>query len=104
MSGPLRAVRRLAELPELVTMNRMCRNGNFELVTISMDPPDRKAQALADLQEEHVATRNYGPRQQGTRTPWPTPWTSIGPEDFLTRYWSRPAGKFFNAKWAEWTQ
>src|SRR5580700_2332042 len=49
----------LAELPEFVTMNRMYRNGNFELVTISMDTPDRKAMALADLQERHVAARNY---------------------------------------------
>jgi thiol-disulfide isomerase/thioredoxin len=49
----------LAELPELVTMNRMYRNGNFELVTISADAPDRKAKALADLQERHVAARNY---------------------------------------------
>jgi hypothetical protein len=29
------------------------------LVTISTDPPDRKAHALADLQERHVAARNY---------------------------------------------
>jgi thiol-disulfide isomerase/thioredoxin len=49
----------LSELPELVTMNRMYRNGNFELVTISTDPPDRKAMALADLQERRVAARNY---------------------------------------------
>lgn len=49
----------LAELPEFVTMNRMYRNGNFELVTISADTPDRKARALADLQERHVAARNY---------------------------------------------
>jgi peroxiredoxin len=49
----------LAELPEFVTMNRMYRNGNFELVTISADTPDRKAKALADLQERHVAARNY---------------------------------------------
>jgi len=49
----------LAELPEFVTMNRMYRNGNFELVTISADAPDRKAMALADLQERHVAARNY---------------------------------------------
>jgi thiol-disulfide isomerase/thioredoxin len=48
----------LAELPELVTMNRMYRNGNFELVTINADTPDRKALALADLQERHVAARN----------------------------------------------
>lgn len=49
----------LAELPEFVTMNRMYRNGNFELVTISADTADRKARALADLQERHVAARNY---------------------------------------------
>jgi thiol-disulfide isomerase/thioredoxin len=49
----------LAELPEFVTMNRMYRNGNFELVTISADTPDRKAKALTDLQERHVAARNY---------------------------------------------
>jgi thiol-disulfide isomerase/thioredoxin len=49
----------LAELPELETMNRMYRNGNFELVTISADTPDRKALALADLQERHVSGRNY---------------------------------------------
>jgi peroxiredoxin len=49
----------LVELPEFVTLNRMYRNGNFELVTISADTPDRKALALADLQERHVAARNY---------------------------------------------
>jgi peroxiredoxin len=49
----------LVELPEFVTMNRMYRNGNFELVTISLDTPDRKAMALTDLQERHVAARNY---------------------------------------------
>jgi thiol-disulfide isomerase/thioredoxin len=49
----------LVELPELVTMNRMYRNGNFELVTISADEPDRKALALADLRERRVAARNY---------------------------------------------
>jgi len=49
----------LAELPELVTMNRMYRHGNFELVTISADAPERKATVLADLQQRHVAARNY---------------------------------------------
>jgi peroxiredoxin len=49
----------LVELPEFVTMNRMYRNGNFELVTISADGPERKAKVLADLQERHVAARNY---------------------------------------------
>ena len=49
----------LIELPEFVTMNRMYRNGNFELVTISADTPDRKAKALTVLQERQVAARNY---------------------------------------------
>jgi thiol-disulfide isomerase/thioredoxin len=49
----------LLELPELVTMNRMYRNGNFELVTISADSPDRQAKALGVLQEKRVAARNY---------------------------------------------
>jgi thiol-disulfide isomerase/thioredoxin len=49
----------LAELPEFVTMNRMYRNGNFELVTISADAPERKANVLAHLQDRHVAARNY---------------------------------------------
>jgi thiol-disulfide isomerase/thioredoxin len=49
----------LAELPELVTMNRMYRNGNFELVTISADAPHRQAAVLACLEERHVAARNY---------------------------------------------
>jgi len=49
----------LMELPELVTMNRMYRNGNFALVTISADPAERRAKALADLQERKVAARNY---------------------------------------------
>jgi thiol-disulfide isomerase/thioredoxin len=49
----------LTELPEFVTMNRMYRGGNFELVTISGDAPDANAKVLAALQERHVAARNY---------------------------------------------
>ncbi len=49
----------LRELPELVTMNRMYRNGDFEVVTISADDLDKKDKVLADLQERKVACRNY---------------------------------------------
>jgi thiol-disulfide isomerase/thioredoxin len=49
----------LRELPELVTMNRMYRNANFELVTICMDDPERKERALEILKERQVAARNY---------------------------------------------
>jgi peroxiredoxin len=49
----------LTELPDLVTMNRMYRNGNFEVVTISADDPDKQAKVLSALQERKVACRNY---------------------------------------------
>ena len=32
----------VSELPEIVTMNRMYRKRNFQLVTISLDEPDKK--------------------------------------------------------------
>src|SRR5439155_14717415 len=47
------------ELPELVTMNRMYRKRPFELITISMDDPNKKDQALAMLTKLHVSATNY---------------------------------------------
>ena len=49
----------VTELPEFVTMNRMYRRRNFELVTISMDEPEKKDDALKVLKEKHVAATNY---------------------------------------------
>jgi thiol-disulfide isomerase/thioredoxin len=49
----------LQELPEFVTMNRMYRNGSFEVVTISADEPARKNIVLSVLQEKKVACRNF---------------------------------------------
>jgi peroxiredoxin len=49
----------VAELPELVTMNRMYRKRNFQFVTISMDEPEDKGAALKTLRENHVAATNY---------------------------------------------
>src|SRR5207248_6964137 len=39
----------VAELPEFVTMNRMYRKRDFQLVTLSMDEPDKKDAALKML-------------------------------------------------------
>ncbi len=47
------------ELPEFVTMNRMYRNREFELITISLDSAEEKGQALKLLRQQHVAARNY---------------------------------------------
>ncbi len=49
----------VAELPEFVTMNRMYRGRNFQLVTISLDDIGKKDDALKVLKENHVAGVNY---------------------------------------------
>jgi peroxiredoxin len=49
----------VAELPDLVTMNRMYRKRDFQLVTLSMDDPGTKDAALKVLREQHVAATNY---------------------------------------------
>jgi peroxiredoxin len=49
----------VAELPEFVTMNRMYRRRDFQLVTISMDDPEKKDAALKVLRDQHVAATNY---------------------------------------------
>ncbi|HSI35601.1 MAG: redoxin domain-containing protein [Phycisphaerae bacterium] len=48
-----------AELPELVAMNRMYRKRPFEMVTISLDDPEKKQLAHDKLKELKVATTNY---------------------------------------------
>ncbi len=47
------------EMPDLVTMNRMYRRREFELVTISIDPADQKEGVLESLKQNHVAAKNY---------------------------------------------
>ena len=49
----------IAEIPELVEMNRMYRKRPFELITITMDDMDRKDAALGVLKEQHVSSKNY---------------------------------------------
>jgi len=49
----------VAEFRELITINRMYRNRDFELVTISADSPDRKDKVLAFLREQQASCKNY---------------------------------------------
>lgn len=49
----------IAELDDFATMNRMYRGRNFEMVTISMDEPDKKDSALRVLREHHLSSTNY---------------------------------------------
>jgi peroxiredoxin len=48
----------VVEFPELVTINRMYRGRDFEMVTISADPPEKKGAALEFLQKQQASTRN----------------------------------------------
>jgi thiol-disulfide isomerase/thioredoxin len=49
----------ISELPEFVTVNRMYRGRNFEMYTITTDPPDRRDAALKVLRKNHVSSTNY---------------------------------------------
>jgi peroxiredoxin len=49
----------ILELPEFVTMNRMYRHRKLRVVTISMDDPEQREQALKVLQDGHLALANY---------------------------------------------
>ena len=48
----------VTEFPELVTINRMYRGRDFEMVTISADPPEKREAALEFLQKQEASTRN----------------------------------------------
>jgi peroxiredoxin len=47
------------EFPDLVTIHRMYRGRDFEIVTVSADPPEKRDAALAFLREKQASTRNY---------------------------------------------
>lgn len=49
----------VAEFPDFVNMNRMYRNREFELITISMDELDRKKNALNFLTKKQASSKNY---------------------------------------------
>jgi peroxiredoxin len=49
----------VTEFPSFVDMNRMYRNREFELVTISMDDLDRKQNALYFLTKKQASMKNY---------------------------------------------
>ncbi len=47
------------EFPELITMHRMYRKRDFELITISADAPKQKDKVLAFLNEHHASCKNF---------------------------------------------
>lgn len=51
----------VTELPEFVTINRMYRGRKFRMVTITLDEPEMKEDALKMLEKLHVSSPNYLP-------------------------------------------
>jgi len=49
----------VVEFPELVTIFRMYRGREFELVTVSADEPAKRDAALAFLKKQQASTKNY---------------------------------------------
>lgn len=49
----------VVEFPHFVNMNRMYRNREFELITISMDEMSKKPNALNFLTKKQASTKNY---------------------------------------------
>lgn len=49
----------VSEFPEFMAMHHMYRNREFELITISMDEPARKPNALNFLKKKQASTKNY---------------------------------------------
>ena len=49
----------LVEFPDLVAVYRMYRGRGLELVTVSADPPDKRAPVLAVLKEQRASGRNH---------------------------------------------
>ena len=47
------------EFPEFITIDRMYRDRDFELVTVSADKPDKKAKALEFLKKKEASNKNY---------------------------------------------
>jgi thiol-disulfide isomerase/thioredoxin len=46
------------EFPDLVSLHRIYRGRDFEVVTINADDPDKREKALAFLKEQQASTRN----------------------------------------------
>lgn len=49
----------VAEFSEFVTMNRMYRHRDFELITVSLNRPDEQKQVLAFLRKQQASNKNY---------------------------------------------
>lgn len=49
----------VTEFPDLITINRMYRGRDFELITLSADVPEQEAKALKFLERQQASTNNY---------------------------------------------
>lgn len=92
----------VAELSEFVTMHRMYRKRDFELITISVDKPDDMPKSLAALKEHHASSQNYlfsGEDQDALAEALDKAWPGPVPHTILIA----PGGKIIYRKTGEIT-
>jgi len=90
----------VAELAEFVTMHRMYRKRDFELITVSVDKPEEFAKAEAALKEHHASCRNLifvGESQDDLADTLDKEWPGPVPYTFLIA----PGGKVVYRKTGE---
>lgn len=49
----------VSEFPELIEINRMYRNREFEMITVSLDSPDKKSNVLKFLEGNYASNKNF---------------------------------------------
>jgi hypothetical protein len=86
----------IQEFPEFVTINRMYRDRDFELITLCMDRPDEREQILKFLQTQQASNTNFL-ASEGDRKTWTkgnTGWRGGLPYTLLIE----PGGKIVYAR------
>lgn len=90
----------VSEMPELVTMNRMYRHRDFEMITISVDDPQHQDKAIEMLKQLHVSSTNYlysGQNKDALATALDAKWEGPVPYTLLVA----PGGKIIYRKTGE---
>ena len=81
------------EFPDLVSLHRIYRGRDFEVVTVNADDPEQQGKARAFLEERAGIDAQPGVEHRTTSTRSPRLSIRSGREGCPTRSWSRPAGR-----------
>ena len=82
----------MVEFPEFITINRMYRHRDFELVTVSMNEPDEEKSVLEFLKKQQASNRNLifaSPDRDALINAFDPSWSGVAPYTVLIN----PEGK-----------